>query len=115
MGSHIERDRLAAETVRPRTETPHSRKCLNSRPPAGPGESGLQLPHFLERLSPEMGRLRGYLLTAARNHLLHHTSARAPPGAEQASRRSSWTSSWRSGSPPRTRGARTRPSSGSGE
>jgi RNA polymerase sigma factor (sigma-70 family) len=26
---------------------------------------------FLERLSPEKGRLRGYLLTAARNHLSH--------------------------------------------
>src|SRR5688500_17910533 len=26
---------------------------------------------FLERLSPEKGRLRGYLLTAARNHLVH--------------------------------------------
>jgi RNA polymerase sigma factor (sigma-70 family) len=26
---------------------------------------------FLDRLSPEKGRLRGYLLTAARNHLIH--------------------------------------------
>jgi RNA polymerase sigma-70 factor (ECF subfamily) len=40
---------------------------------------------FLERLSPEKGRLRGYLLTAARNHLTHRhereSAARRGSGA----------------------------------